>query len=189
MHSTGRGIFPKVSLTSLIPRRACAYSVVASRSLLALTCIFTALGIGPSLSSDIVKHLEKYSGTTLKTLRLDPGPDIYADIKYEPVPSLKGFPTLRDLFLNSLLLYRLEEEMPENLLVRLLPPSLVSLHIRVAKGTPEKRLDEIAACLTNLAKVASQNQFPCLEQISRSDVACLGSPPRWRGLFTRRSRL
>lgn len=120
---------------------------------------------GDLLSSDAVAHLIR-NKETLQTLHLDiPG---NTTSTAELTASLSGFPVLRNLLLSSRLLYHSAGEPAEddNILIRLLPPSIISLQLAVARHVEAGVRPRLASGLLHLAQAASRGQFPRLKRVS-----------------------
>ncbi|RWA06600.1 hypothetical protein EKO27_g8503 [Xylaria grammica] len=83
----------------------------------------------------------------------------------EPMPSLKIFPALLNVSLNSLFIYNsMNEELEDDyVLCQLLPPFIVSLQLydTVGTSTPAR----LSNSLFRLADAASQGQFPSLRKV------------------------
>ncbi|KAK3939201.1 competence-damaged protein-domain-containing protein [Diplogelasinospora grovesii] len=142
------------------------------------TCIYEACECcgSPSFSPSHTVELLRSHTETLETLRLDlrfrDTPRL-VDGMYLPerIPSLRDFAVLRDLFLNTLYIHNGVDESPDDdsVLIRLLPPSIVSLKLADSMSN-DSRLERLAKGLLHLAEAASQGQFPRLQRV-RCDTA------------------
>ncbi|KAI5860461.1 hypothetical protein GGS23DRAFT_581487 [Durotheca rogersii] len=124
---------------------------------------------GPSLPTDTFELLNR-NRETIKTLRLDLRFEQNAPFKderniTEQIPSLRGFPVLQNLQINSVLIYSTVDERPEDcgILVQLLPPSLVSLHMAETIGG--RLMPRLVKGLLNLAETVLQGQFSRLKEV------------------------
>ncbi|KAI1774354.1 hypothetical protein F4818DRAFT_80234 [Hypoxylon cercidicola] len=128
---------------------------------------------GPSLPSDVFEFLDR-NKATLKTLRLDLRFEQNAPFMDErnitkQIPSLRGFPVLQNLYINSVLIYSTVDERPDDcgILVQLLPPPLVSLHVAETMGG--RLIPRLVNGLLNLAETVLQGQFSGLKEV-RCDI-------------------
>ncbi|KAH8879525.1 hypothetical protein GQ53DRAFT_755943 [Thozetella sp. PMI_491] len=113
--------------------------------------------------SDIVKHLGRHKNT-LKKLHLDLV-KTKVTLLPETIPSLADFSALQDLFLNSIFLFSdsTETQHDQNILIQLLPPSIVSLRLVSNANAPV--ITRLAGALLRLADAPSQGQFLGLKMI------------------------
>ncbi|KAI1426275.1 hypothetical protein F5Y12DRAFT_713271 [Xylaria sp. FL1777] len=121
---------------------------------------------GCILPSNIIKYLSKHQ-ETLTAVRLDLRNARVVDERFlsESISSLKTFPVLRSVSLNSFFIYNSMNEQLEdgNVLCRLLPPSIVSLQLYNTVGTP--MVARLSKGLLRLVDAASQGQFPSLKRV------------------------
>lgn len=137
--------------------------------------LYTAFSDDHSLLSDAVECLSGYK-TTLETLHLDlsgrylsgrqDALRVNGGFLTKPIPSLRGFPVLRHVFLDTRLIYSSVDGLPEDhdILIQLLPPSIVSL--RLADNMSSRTLVPLTNGLLRLAEAASQGQFPRLKKVT-----------------------
>ncbi|KAI0420616.1 hypothetical protein F5X98DRAFT_12470 [Xylaria grammica] len=116
--------------------------------------------------SNVIKFLKRHQ-ETLTTMRLDLRDARLTDERFlsEPMPSLKIFPTLLNVSLNSLFIYnRMNQGLEDDyVLCQLLPPSIVSLQLYDTVGTPT--FARLLNSLLRLVDAVSQGQFPCLRMV------------------------
>ena len=123
-----------------------------------------------SIPAGAIKYLSGHE-ETLQTLHLDfrgMGNDTAGDglLLTWPVPSLRDFSKLQNVFLKSTLMYSTVNEVPgeQNNLVELLPPSIVSL--RLADSMETLLLARLAKSLLRLAEAATEGRFPKLKRVT-----------------------
>ncbi|KAI1169855.1 hypothetical protein F4777DRAFT_592386 [Nemania sp. FL0916] len=93
----------------------------------------------------------------------------------ERIPSFQDFPILRNLLLSSILIYSTvgESTTDRDVLVTLLPRSIVSLHIVDTIGIP--MFSRLTNGLLRLAEAVSAGEFPSLSELKCDTVKPMGS--------------
>ncbi|KAI1828063.1 hypothetical protein F4861DRAFT_535491 [Xylaria intraflava] len=114
----------------------------------------------------IIEYLSRHQ-ETLTAVRLDlrDARIVENKLPFEPMPSLKKFPVLLNVSLNALFIYNdmNEQQDDDNVLCRLLPPSVVLLQLYDTVGT--STLARLSKGLHRLVDAALLGQFPSLKEV------------------------